>query len=86
MIIYSVLLQRAVGDSSDFYLYRISYMWYAPLGVLITVIVGLTTSNLFRVLTKDYVPREVDPDFFIPPVANRITRRRRHGAIKTTGS
>ncbi|CAL7950460.1 unnamed protein product [Xylocopa violacea] len=71
-------------DSSYFYLYRISYMWYNPLGLLITMVVGyvisLITNRIFR---KD--AREPDPSLFIPFLASRI-RRRREDAAKTTSS
>lgn len=74
MILRFHFLHRVVGDSSDFYLYRISYMWYAPLGVFVSIIVGLALSNLFRLVTKQ-VSHEVNPDLFTPPVASRIRRR-----------
>ncbi|XP_076762940.1 putative sodium-dependent multivitamin transporter isoform X2 [Xylocopa sonorina] len=71
-------------ESSYFYLYRVSYMWYNPLGLLITMVVGyvisLITNRIFR---KD--AREPDPSLFIPFLASRI-RRRREDAAKTTSS
>lgn len=65
---------RVLGESSDFYLYRISYLWYSPLGFAITVIFGLVISNIFRILTTE-VPRQLNSDLFTPMVANRIRNR-----------
>lgn len=62
-------------DSSYFYLYRISYMWYSPLGLFITLFVGYLTSLLTRrICHKD--SREPDPNLFTPLLASRIKRRR----------
>ncbi|XP_012262785.2 putative sodium-dependent multivitamin transporter [Athalia rosae] len=73
--------QSPPGDSSAFYLYRVSYMWYAPMGLVVAVIVGLAVSNFWRLWTKEPIA-ELDPEYFTPPVANRI-RRRRAKAEKT---
>lgn len=70
------LFFRSTGDSSYFYLYRISYMWYSPLGFLITFILGLFVSNLSRLFTKDQSD-ELDPNLFFPLIARRIRYRRR---------
>ena len=45
-----------VGDPEYFYLYRISYAWYAAIGFFMTVTVGLIAS-LFaaRTLSSGYV-------------------------------
>ncbi|XP_072762274.1 putative sodium-dependent multivitamin transporter [Anoplolepis gracilipes] len=67
---------KSTGDSSYFYLYRISYMWYAPLGFLITFIVGLIISGLSRLFIKDQNDK-LDPNLFFPVIARRIRYRRR---------
>lgn len=75
---------RHVDDSSYFYLYRVSYIWYNPLGFLITLIVGYVTSLITsRIFHKD--AREPDPSLFVPFLASRI-RRRRQNEGKTTNS
>ncbi|KOC66377.1 Putative sodium-dependent multivitamin transporter [Habropoda laboriosa] len=73
-----------VNDSPLFYLYRISYMWYTPMGLTITLVVGFLTSlAASRLIHKD--AREPDPDLFVPSLAARI-RQRRQDAAKTTNS
>ncbi|XP_054011850.1 putative sodium-dependent multivitamin transporter [Hylaeus anthracinus] len=67
-----------------FYLYRISYMWYSPMGLFITLVVGyLTSLAAKRIFHKN--AREPDPNLFVPLLASRI-RRRRLNADKTTNS
>ncbi|XP_046736676.1 putative sodium-dependent multivitamin transporter isoform X2 [Diprion similis] len=80
----STVRQMAVGDSSSFYLYRISYMWYSPLGLIVSVVVGLAVSSLVNLVRKKPLP-ELNPDLFTPLVARRI-RRRRVDVTKTTNS
>ncbi|XP_076388479.1 putative sodium-dependent multivitamin transporter isoform X1 [Megachile rotundata] len=71
-------------DSSYFYLYRISYMWYSPMGLGITLIVGYLTSLVARrICHRD--SREPDPNLFTPLLASRI-KRRREDAEKTRNS
>ncbi|KAL0106500.1 hypothetical protein PUN28_016304 [Cardiocondyla obscurior] len=69
-------LSKSVGDSSYFYLYRISYMWYCPIGFLITFLVGLLFSNLFRLYFKNENDK-LDINLFFPVVARRILKQRR---------
>ncbi|XP_018301707.1 putative sodium-dependent multivitamin transporter isoform X1 [Mycetomoellerius zeteki] len=66
---------KSTGDSSYFYLYRISYMWYSPLGFLITFMLGLVISNLSRLIFKKQND-ELDTDLFFPVLARRIRYRR----------
>ncbi|XP_046736678.1 putative sodium-dependent multivitamin transporter [Diprion similis] len=80
----SSIRQMPLGDSSYFYLYRISYMWYAPLGFIVSVVIGLAVSTLIGLLSKK-TPREIDPDLFTPLVAKRV-RRRRVNLSKTSNS
>ena len=64
-------------DSSYFYLYRISYMWYCPLGFVLTFVIGLLLSYCWKLLFKE--PKvELDPNLFFPIIGNRIRRRHRN--------
>ncbi|KAL6263383.1 hypothetical protein P5V15_006174 [Pogonomyrmex californicus] len=73
-----------LDQSSYFYLYRISYLWYNPIGLTITLLVGYIASIIVqRIQRKSNI--EHDPSLFVPFVANRI-RRRRQDAQKTTNS
>ncbi|XP_077271822.1 putative sodium-dependent multivitamin transporter [Temnothorax americanus] len=71
-------------DQSYFYLYRISYLWYNPIGLTITLIVGYVASIIVR-LIQGGNDIEHDPSLFVPFLAARI-RRRRQDAQKTTNS
>lgn len=71
-------------ESSYFYLYRISYLWYNPMGLVITMGLGYVASQVInRIQGRKNV--EHDPSLFVPFVAARI-RRRRQDAEKTTSS
>ncbi|KAH0552035.1 putative sodium-dependent multivitamin transporter [Cotesia glomerata] len=61
-----------------FYLYRISYLWYAPIGVVMTIVVGWITSNVLQSLGLDQVKKNLDPDLFFPCIARRIRSRQRN--------
>lgn len=79
-----IFIFSPVDDSSYFYLYRISYMWYNPLGLAITLIVGYVTSLITnKIFYKN--AREPEPNLFFPFLAARI-RRRREDTQKTTNS
>jgi hypothetical protein len=71
------LLFRSTGDSSYFYLYRISYMWYSVLGFLITFMLGLLVSALSRAINGSR-NANLDPNLFFPMIARRIRSRQRH--------
>ncbi|KAK1122172.1 hypothetical protein K0M31_009398 [Melipona bicolor] len=74
----------SMDESSYFYLYRISYLWYNPLGLTITLIIGYLISLITnKILYKN--AREPEPSLFTPLLASRI-RRRRQDADKTTSS
>lgn len=75
-----------VGDDEEksfFYLYRISYMYAAFIGFLITFILGYVLSSILKLLKKQgkeriYLNRSqtlMNPDLFMPPKAKRIRRR-----------
>ncbi|XP_011686227.1 PREDICTED: putative sodium-dependent multivitamin transporter [Wasmannia auropunctata] len=68
---------KSTGDSSYFYLYRISYMWYSPLGFLITFLLGLLISSLSHLIFKNQND-ELDINLFFPIIARRIHYRRRN--------
>ncbi|XP_011881261.1 PREDICTED: putative sodium-dependent multivitamin transporter isoform X2 [Vollenhovia emeryi] len=67
-------LSKSTGDSSYFYLYRISYMWYSPIGFLITFILGLLVSYLSRLFIKNETD-DLDANLFFPVIARRIRAR-----------
>ncbi|XP_033749405.1 sodium-coupled monocarboxylate transporter 1-like [Pecten maximus] len=65
-----------------FILYRMSYLWYAPLAALITVVVGLLVSFI----TGATKPKELDPrlicpffDIFFPCLPEKIRRKLHFG-------
>ncbi|KAI4497491.1 hypothetical protein M0802_007502 [Mischocyttarus mexicanus] len=64
-----------IDNNHYFYLYRISYMWYAPLGFLITFIIGLLISNIIRCISKK-TQKELDPDLFFPIIGKRLSNKR----------
>ncbi|XP_048505782.1 putative sodium-dependent multivitamin transporter isoform X2 [Athalia rosae] len=80
----NVTRAQSTGDSSDFYLYRISYMWYCPLGFLTSTIFGLIASYLLRFIFKEETV-ELDPDLLVPFLASRL-RKRREKARDVNGS
>ncbi|XP_068139830.1 putative sodium-dependent multivitamin transporter [Drosophila tropicalis] len=66
-----------------FYLYRISYMWYAALGFLVAFFVGWLLSYLFawlkwddnRRIYQDLDCTLIKHDLFVPPLARRLQRQ-----------
>ncbi|XP_043276409.1 putative sodium-dependent multivitamin transporter [Venturia canescens] len=64
-----------VENSEIFYLYRISYMWYSPIGFIMTLVVGLIVSYFDRLVFKqDRV--YLDPDLFFPIIGKRLRKDR----------
>ena len=63
-------------DDNYFYLYRISYTWYAFIGFALTIIVGTMTSILFRrfyyVRTGGHV-KQLDSNLFITPIRKKMS-------------
>ncbi|XP_033222167.1 putative sodium-dependent multivitamin transporter [Belonocnema kinseyi] len=60
-------------EYSYFYLYRISYMWYCPIGFAITFVIGLLVSWIgIMMCGRDDAK---DPDLFFPVIANRMRNR-----------
>lgn len=50
-----------------FPLFKLSYLWYTPIGCIITVVVGLLTSYV----TESF---NVDPDLLSPPIVNFLRK------------
>ncbi|KAL6257274.1 hypothetical protein P5V15_012201 [Pogonomyrmex californicus] len=70
-------------EESYFYLYRISYMWYCPLGFLLTIITGWIVSWITNCFLKgDLI--EIDPILFSPIVAGRIQKRKEADKYRNT--
>ncbi|XP_066587706.1 putative sodium-dependent multivitamin transporter [Prorops nasuta] len=63
-----------------FYLYKISYVWYTPMGMQITMAIGILASfiasRVFRVKQ-----RPLDPNLFTPCLAKRIRRRMENAEV-----
>ncbi|XP_073828052.1 putative sodium-dependent multivitamin transporter [Musca autumnalis] len=81
-------------DSDYFYLYRISYMWYAVCGFLISVIVGWLASWIIEKLKWDnndqiYTDNTrtlIKYDLFSPPIAKRIRQKQMPLVVVTASS
>lgn len=70
-------------DKSYFYLYRISYMWYCPLGFLLAIIIGAVVSWIMKWIFRENLP-EVDLALLSPIVANQIQKRREKDKYRNT--
>nr|XP_014089687.1 putative sodium-dependent multivitamin transporter [Bactrocera oleae] len=76
-----------------FYLYRISYMWYATIGFLVTLFMGLVCSWLYAKLGwdsnahiyTDSACTTIKYDLFVPPIARRL-RNRQVPVVVVTGT
>ncbi|RLU26334.1 hypothetical protein DMN91_000128 [Ooceraea biroi] len=64
------------ADKSYFYLYRISYMWYCPLGFIFAIVAGCLASWITRWIFKED-QTEVDPLLLSPIMANQVQKRRK---------
>ncbi|XP_051158287.1 putative sodium-dependent multivitamin transporter [Leptopilina boulardi] len=72
----STILDLKLENSSTFFLYRISYMWYAPLGTTLTLIIGWVFSLIiYKISATQNSSTKIDPKLFTPFVANRIRKR-----------
>ncbi|XP_051176176.1 putative sodium-dependent multivitamin transporter isoform X4 [Leptopilina boulardi] len=77
-VLNTTILTRK-GDTSFFYLYRLSYMWYSPIGFIVAFVIGLFISWLENIVRKE--PKELkDPDLFFPVIAKCMRRKRRLSA------
>lgn len=70
-------------ESSYFYFYRISYMWYVVIGFFITLFVGYVLSFIFEKLNRageikiytDSSQMFYNTDLFSPPFAKRLKKQ-----------
>ena len=66
-----VLNQTTIQDLSldptpeYYYLYKISYAWYAMIGFLITLTIGMATSEIARIIRSDYKRSKPHPDLLM---------------------
>ena len=74
LIVLFLTFFRILDDSRFFYLYRISYMWYSPIGFLMTVIIGLIVSYFCRLVFREK-PQYLDPDLFFPCIGKCMRAR-----------
>jgi len=64
-----------VYSSNDYFiLYRLSYMWYAVIGCLLTLLVGVIISYIVKWYKKEVVTVS-NPDLFSPLVRGYIKRK-----------
>ncbi|XP_074030971.1 sodium-coupled monocarboxylate transporter 1 isoform X3 [Leptinotarsa decemlineata] len=66
------ILNDLTHTDEQFMIYRLSYMWYCLLGMLIAMIIGLVVSFL----TKPLDPRDVDPKLLAPFIRRWIKPRK----------
>lgn len=65
--------KEALPKDGYVYLYRISYLYYIVLGFMVTFVVAMIVSAIFRGTSCVY-----NPDLFTPCVANRLKKRAKH--------
>ncbi|XP_043800722.1 putative sodium-dependent multivitamin transporter isoform X1 [Apis laboriosa] len=63
------------NNDSYFYLYRISYMWYCPLGSVLSFGVGWIFSWISNLILNEE-PQDIDPDLFTPILASKLHKKR----------
>ena len=63
------------NDDSYFYLYRLSYMWYCPLGSVISFAVGWIASWISNLVLREEA-KELDLDLMTPVVASIVRKGR----------
>lgn len=79
-----MFLDCSTEESKDyFYLYRISYLWYCPLGFLFSLITGWIASWITRWIYKEDLI-EIDLSLLSPIVAKREEKRRKTNKFKNT--
>ncbi|TDG40153.1 hypothetical protein AWZ03_013416 [Drosophila navojoa] len=79
-------------ESSYFYLYRISYMWYAPIGFVVSLFGGWLLSYCMaafkwdnnRQIYHDADCTLIKHDLFVPPIAKRLQRRQMPRLVVTS--
>ncbi|XP_076230903.1 putative sodium-dependent multivitamin transporter [Calliopsis andreniformis] len=63
------------NDDSYFYLYRISYMWYCPIGSVLSFAVGWILSWISNLILNEE-PKELEPNLFTPFLASILRKKR----------
>ncbi|KRF94085.1 putative sodium-dependent multivitamin transporter [Drosophila mojavensis] len=79
-------------ESSYFYLYRISYMWYAPIGFVVSLFGGWLLSYCMAAFKWDNNRRIyhdadctlIKHDLFVPPIAKQLQRRQMPRLVVTS--
>ncbi|XP_005187990.2 putative sodium-dependent multivitamin transporter [Musca domestica] len=92
--IFNPAFEMRKEDSDYFYLYRVSYMWYAVCGFLISVVIGWLSSWVYEKLhwasnDKIYTDQSrtvIKYDLFVPPIAKRIRQRQMPLVVVTASS
>ena len=72
-------------DKSEnyFYLYRISYAWYAFIGFSLTIIIGTLCSCIFKKFYYSHITKQHEPDYkvdanlFITPLREKLIKTQR---------
>ncbi|XP_044729076.1 putative sodium-dependent multivitamin transporter [Chrysoperla carnea] len=78
---YVSSLTASRDDSQYFYLYRLSYLWVCVIGFLLTFIIGYVVSLLTGSNTE-----KLNPDLFVPPLANKLRRSLRRYSVSSQTS
>ena len=80
-------IKAVAGDDDEsenyFYLYRISYAWYAFIGFSLTIIIGTLCSCIFEKFYYSRITRQHEPDYkvdanlFITPLREKLIKTQR---------
>ena len=65
---------RQSNNDLYFYLYRISYMWYCPLGSVLSFGVGWIFSWISNLILNEK-PQDIDPNLFTPILASKLHKQ-----------
>ena len=68
----------AKEEEHHFYLYRISYTWYAFIGFTLTLVIGTISSLVYHRLyySNRISCNDIDPDLFITPIRRSMLAKR----------
>ena len=68
----------AKEEENYFYLYRISYTWYAFIGFTLTLVIGTISSLVYHRLyySNRISCNDIDPDLFITPIRKSMLAKR----------
>lgn len=72
----SPLLIKANPDGEYFWLYRVSYLYNGVFGLLITFMTGCIFSLVVKKISKNEREKELEPNLFIPCLANYLRRQK----------